>query len=658
MSDVQSPDRWHGEAARHVGARLMRLTLTATAIALLVTGTVLNAAVWWQSRDALIDETRAQARLIAANLSAAVMFGDTAAATETLASMQRIPGVQRATVMGARGAIFADYQRPGGPSDAMTMLGGTFEPGYEFHQGLLVVTEAIVHDGAERGRIRLEVPRAPLDRRAWTFAALSLAAAGIAMALSYALATGVRREVDTIGRRLDELAHIDPVTGLFNRHAAGDHLARFIARAQRTGQGFTVVTVDLDDFKHVNDTLGHHIGDRVLRHVADRVRHTVPDGAHAYRFGGDEFVVVCPNADGFRDPSRYGEAMRRAIGAALAEEGLDAQLGGSVGVARYPMDGLTPEDVLLASDMAMYEAKSAGKNQTVVFHGGLRDLNERRLQLESDLRRGLRENHLFLVYQPIVELKTGQVVGAEALLRWQHPNKGLVPPSQFIPVAERSQLIVDVGGWVLGEAARRLRAWQGDDEGLTAGLRDLAGLRLSVNVSARQLRGGQLMRQIQAATADSGCDLAQLDIELTEHTLVEDIEDNLKLLETLRQRGVGIAIDDFGTGLSSLAYLKRLPVGRLKIDRSFVSGLPTDPGDTAIVQAAVSVATALGMHVVAEGVESQAQHDAVVSLGCHYAQGFLYGAPMDERALLARLRGGVGGAAATPDPAATGVRMR
>lgn len=656
MSDVQSPDRWHGEAARHVGARLMRLTLTATAIALLVTGTVLNAAVWWQSRDALIDETRAQARLIAANLSAAVMFGDTAAATETLASMQRIPGVQRATVMGARGAIFADYQRPGGPSDAMTMLGGTFEPGYEFHQGLLVVTEVIVHDGAERGRIRLEVPRAPLDRRAWYFAALSLAAAGIAMALSYALATGVRREVDTIGRRLDELAHIDPVTGLFNRHAAGDHLARFIARAQRTGQGFTVVTVDLDDFKHVNDTLGHHIGDRVLRHVADRVRHTVPDGAHAYRFGGDEFVVVCPNADGFRDPSRYGEAMRRAIGAALAEEGLDAQLGGSVGVARYPMDGLTPEDVLLASDMAMYEAKSAGKNQTVVFHGGLRDLNERRLQLESDLRRGLREDHLFLVYQPIVELKTLRVVGAEALLRWQHPNRGLVPPSQFIPVAERSQLIVDVGGWVLGEAARRLRAWQ-EGASVAAGLGDLAGLRLSVNVSARQLRGGQLMRQILAATADSGCDLGQLDIELTEHTLVEDIEDNLKLLDTLRLRGVGIAIDDFGTGLSSLAYLKRLPVGRLKIDRSFVSGLPTDPGDMAIVQAAVSVATALGMHVVAEGVESQEQHDAVAALGCHYAQGYLYGAPMDEQALLTRVREPQGGHA-TPDTDPTGARVR
>jgi diguanylate cyclase (GGDEF)-like protein len=633
----------------------MRLALTATAVALLVTGTVLNAAVWWQSRDSLVDETRAQARLIAANLSAAVLFGDTAAATEILASLQRIPRVQRATVADARGAVFADYQRPGGPVDAMTMLGGSFEPGYEFHQGLLVVTEVIVHDGAERGRIRLEVPRAPLDRRAWYFAALSLAAAGIAMALSYALATGVRREVDTIGRRLDELAHIDPVTGLFNRHAAGDHLARFIARAQRTGQGFTVVTVDLDDFKHVNDTLGHHIGDRVLRHVADRVRQAVPDGAQAYRFGGDEFVVVCPNADGFRDPSRYGEAMRRAIGAALAEEGLDAHLGGSVGVARYPMDGLTPEDVLLASDMAMYEAKSAGKNQTVVFHGGLRDLNERRLQLESDLRRGLREDHLFLVYQPIVELKSLRVVGAEALLRWQHPNRGLVPPSQFIPVAERSQLIVDVGGWVLGEAARRLRAWQGDAGGASAGLGDLADLRLSVNVSARQLRGGQLMRQIQAATADSGCDLAQLDIELTEHTLVEDIEDNLKLLETLRQRGVGIAIDDFGTGLSSLAYLKRLPVGRLKIDRSFVSGLPTDPGDMAIVQAAVSVATALGMHVVAEGVESQEQHDAVVSLGCHYAQGFLYGVPMEERALLARVRDG-GGGSRTPGTPATRVR--
>ncbi|MBQ0937123.1 putative bifunctional diguanylate cyclase/phosphodiesterase [Ideonella paludis] len=462
--------------------------------------------------------------------------------------------------------------------------------------------------------------------QALALAAFSVLAAGLACGWLLLFTRGWRQDVQHIAETLDELAYKDGVTGLFNRHAAMAHLQEAMDAGPLNGHGLSVVTFDLDDFKLINDTLGHAVGDEVLRLVASRLQESLRPGARAYRFGGDEFVVICPCDAGFADPARYGGMVQRALSGLTRLDGHELNLTGSVGVARFPLDGETPQDVVRASDIAMYEAKSRGKGHLVVFAQGLRLATEHRVQLESELRRALRVGEMRLTYQPIVELSTGRVLAAEALLRWQHPERGLLMPSDFIDVAERSGLIVELGGWVLEQAAMQLAHWQ------RCGLTEL---HVAVNVSARQLRGGFITRQYDHAVAASQCDPTCLELELTEHTLIEDLDDSVRLLHELRRRGVTLAIDDFGTGLSSLAYLKRLPVGKLKIDRSFVAGLPHDSGDRAIVTAALSVARAMELTVVAEGVETPRQARCLRELGCAQAQGFLYGKPMNASELMA-----------------------
>jgi diguanylate cyclase (GGDEF)-like protein len=611
-----------------LGVRLTRLALAAAAVTLLVIGAALNVAMHVLARDGLVTETTIQARMLAANLEAAVVFRDARAAGEVLASLERSPGVQRATVLDASGQPLAHYWRAESheateparvdePPPPPPASGSTFEAvGYRFGGDLLIVSERIEQARSEIGRVRLEVPLAPLYARTGLFGGITVGAALCAMLLAYLLAVGVRRDVDVIERRLDDLAHRDPVTGLFNRHAAREHLAGYVEQARAGGEGFTVATLDLDNFKAVNDTLGHHVGDELLRLVAQQLRQVLPPGARAYRFGGDEFVVIVPGKGEGEAEVHPARLMRQALTGTVRVEGIEMRLGGSIGIARFPVDGAGAEEVLLASDMAMYQ----GKTQVSVFHHGLREANEQQLRTESDLRSALRHGQLRLHYQPIIELDTGALVGAEALLRWQHPTRGLLPPAPLIAVAERSGLIVQLGGWVLQEAARQQVAWR--SAGLPAGS-------VAVNVSARQLRGGRLLQQLDQALSRTGCPPECLEIELTEHTLVEDVDDNIRLLARLRERGVRIAIDDFGTGLSSLSYLKRLPAAKLKIDRSFVRDLPADRGDAAIVQAALSMAQALGMDVVAEGVETDAQHRMLKAMGCRYGQGYLYSRPLD-----------------------------
>jgi len=647
FSLTRPPDDGSTPRARGaLGVRLTRLALAVAAVALLVTGSALNVAMHLLARDGLVTEATIQARMLAANLEAPIVFRDPRAAGEVLSSLDRSPGVERATVFDGGNRPLASYwraevheEREGAAGDAQPnterndLATGVRLPasvaaagmpaeqvGHRFAGDLLIVTERIEQARREIGRVRLEVPLAPLHARAWVFGGITVAAALCAMLLAYLLAVGVRRDVDVIERRLDDLAHLDPVTGLFNRHAAREHLVVYVDEARATGEGFTVATLDLDNFKAVNDTLGHHVGDEMLRLVAQRLRQVLPPGARAYRFGGDEFVVIVPGKAEGQAEVHPARIVRQALTGTVRVEGIEMRLGGSIGIARFPVDGAGADEVLLASDMAMYQAKAAGKNQVAVFHPGLREANEQQLRTESDLRTALRLGQLRLFYQPIIELATGHFVGAEALLRWEHPQRGLQLPAPLISVAERSGLIVQLGGWVLQEAARQQVVWR------SVGLPPWP---VAVNVSGRQLRGGRLLQQLDQALMRTGCRPDCLEIELTEHTLVEDVDDNIRLLARLRERGVRIAIDDFGTGLSSLAYLKRLPAAKLKIDRSFVRDLPTGRGDAAIVQAALSMAQALGLEVVAEGVETTEQHRMLHDMGCRYGQGYLYSPPLD-----------------------------
>ena len=614
-----------------LAGRLTRLAMLAAALALVVAGGALNLAAHLMGLQALKHQAAEQARVLAANLSAAAAFDDRAAAAETLASLDGLQAVGRATLVDPQGRVVAEFVRPDGQAPVPDLTALALDPtrgDLREGGGWIVASEPVRLGNRWLGLTLVEVSTAPLLRRAWVFAGVTAGVVAVALTMAWLLAVGVRRDVSRIERQLDDLAHRDPVTGLFNRHAAMAHLATLVGG--RRARSFSVVSIDLDDFKLINDTLGHAVGDDVLQQVASRLQAGLRPGGFACRFGGDEFVVICPCPEGYSQPAMYQQLVRQALAITPPPEAPDLELSGSVGVARYPQDASDVPGLLQASDIAMYVAKQRGKNQMAAFEPWMRERTEQWLQTANDLRGALRRGELRLHYQPIIELASGRITGAEALVRWQHPQRGWLLPGDFIPVAERSGLVADVGGWVLEEAARQWTRWR--DQGL-------GPLNIAVNVSPRQLRRDLLRQQFAQAIQRSGADPAGFTLELTEHSLVENLDSHMALLLELRGQGVSVAIDDFGTGLSTISYLKRLPVSKLKIDRSFVSGMTESEGDATIVGATLAMAQAFGLQVVAEGVETQEQRDFLAAQGCDHFQGHLFAPPLPIAELDARLRG-------------------
>lgn len=631
-----------GATARPLGTRLTRAAMAAAGAALLVASLLLNLFVHLSSRATLMQDMQAQARVAADNIAAALLFTDVGTAHETLASLQASTPVHSATLFDSAGRVVAFWQRPGtSPTPPLAVAERALvltEP--LWRDGLLYVAHPVPGPQGTLGRVELAVTLQPLHERTLTLGAISMVSGLFALAIAYLLAMGLRRDIDHTEARLDELAYFDPVTGLYNRHAAHEHLQACVDRARREGSPFGLMLLDLDDFKLVNDTLGHAVGDDVLRQLASRLGQGLRGGDVMFRFGGDEFVVVCDGLADDAEAARRGQAVLRCLAPPLQVGGHEVYMRGSLGLALFPRDAGDAQQLLRAADAAMYAAKAAGKNTCAVFDPSVGRRMHSHLQVDTELRRAIERDELVLHFQPIVALDSGETVGVEALVRWQHPERGLLMPADFIDVAETSGLIVELGGWVLRAAAHQLARWR--EQGL-------GELYIAVNVSGRQIKRGVLLQQVEQALALTNADPARLQIELTEHTLVENIGSNLEVLGALRSRGMTIAVDDFGTGQSSLAYLKRLPIDKFKIDRSFVRELPHEAGDVAIVTAVVSMARALGLQVVAEGVESEAQRDLLRRLGCDHAQGFLFSRPVPAdklQRMLARRASGVGAPAA------------
>jgi diguanylate cyclase (GGDEF)-like protein/PAS domain S-box-containing protein len=444
---------------------------------------------------------------------------------------------------------------------------------------------------------------------------------------------GVGRDVTN--QRLAEqqvlrLARYDGLTGLPNRNMFGDELERTLAKARRGSTRFALFFIDLDRFKNINDSLGHGAGDQLLKVMATRLRALLRESDLVARLGGDEFVVLL---DGSVEAAALAHVARKAL-AAIAEpvriESRSFQVTGSIGISLYPDDGEDAATLLKHADAAMYLAKDQGKNNYQFYTAQLAMHSAQQFALEADLRAAIDRDELQLHYQPKVQVGSGELVGMEALLRWQHPQRGLLAPGEFIALAEDCGLIVPIGRWVLRAACRQVRAWR--DAGC-------AVPRCAVNLSARQLVSETLVDEIAEALAAWRLDADALEVEITESVLMADPERANRTLQGLHALGVHIAIDDFGTGYSSLAYLKRFPAQTVKIDRSFVSGLPDDRDDAAITQAVVAMAHSLALEVVAEGVETDAQLDFLRRLGCDGAQGYLIGRPMPAAQLQRRLPG-------------------
>jgi diguanylate cyclase (GGDEF)-like protein len=427
--------------------------------------------------------------------------------------------------------------------------------------------------------------------------------------------------------RIEFLAHHDVLTELPNRALCTDRLRVATARAQRSGKRVAVLFIDLDRFKNINDSLGHHVGDALLRSVASRLGRSVRANDTVSRLGGDEFIVILDGIDNREEVS--GIVDQRLIPWIREPHDINGSaihVSCSVGIAMYPDDGNDIDELLQHADVAMYVAKESGGNLSQFFSADMTERVRNRMTLEAHLREALDRDLLELVYQPYVDAQSGQLVGVEGLLRWHSPELGDVPPSEFIPIAEETRLIIPIGAWVIDRACRQMATWR--DEGL-------GDVQVSINLSAVQLRDDGLVSALRSSIERHEILPGMLELEITESTLMHSVESYLPKLVAIRALGVKLSIDDFGTGYSSLNYLNRFPLDRLKIDRSFVHDMLDDPTDLAITRAIIGLGHTLGLRVVAEGVETQQEVNILRSAGCDELQGYFFARPLNAAQLAA-----------------------
>lgn len=436
-------------------------------------------------------------------------------------------------------------------------------------------------------------------------------------------------KLEAANRQLRHLATHDALTGLPNRVLLDDRLTQAMAHANRDSQPFALLVVDLDRFKLINDSLGHRAGDGVLDEISRRLSSVVRDIDTVARTGGDEFIVVVSPSGAPEDAVAIANRAKDALRSPMSVSGVELHVTCSIGVAYYPTDGNSADSLIARADAAMYCAKQRGRNNVQCFAEGMDAVTLGRVSLENDLHAAIEAGQFVLHYQPKPETESGDVYSAEALIRWRHPQRGLIPPEEFIPLAEECGLINEIGAWVLREACRQCADWQRNG---------LPALRVAVNVAAAQFRRGDLLDVVRNALESAGLDPRFLEIELTESAVMTNPEESAAILEQLSRMGVLVSVDDFGTGYSSINYLRRFPIDKLKIDRSFVRQLGCEV-DASIVQAIIALAHSLRLKVVAEGVETHDQLKFLRSLGCDQYQGFHFSPPLPAGQFAQLLRG-------------------
>jgi diguanylate cyclase (GGDEF)-like protein len=588
--------------------------IAAAVAGLVIAGLVLLVYQFVSLRAALSDEVRVQSGMIADNITASLMFQDRDAAGEMLRPLRYSPNFVSATVYGSAGDRFVGYSRPV-PAGWL----GSLVPG---HDGLFSVEAPVNYRGKAIGKVELTVSTAGVRTGLLRYVLfLGLTIAG-ALAVVMLMVRRTRSRVARAERELDYLAHTDPVTGLRNRRATYAYLEHELTQPDSS---LALLLIDLDNFKVVNDTAGHSAGDELLRKVAAAVSEVIGGAGVVGRIGGDEFAVIIAPLAGRGAALDLSNAVAAALREPFALDHGEVFATASIGMCVYPDDAASSTELVSSADTALYQAKNGGRNRVVDFRPEMTLSTQRRARIERELRKAMEADALCVYYQPQFDCAGGRMIGVEALLRWPHPEFGFVTPTEFIPIAEETGMIVDLGRWVLRRACHDVAGW------LAAGAADLS---LAVNVSARQMREPSFISDVTHALADSGLPPGNLELELTESLLMTDVNAAIAFMQQVRAAGVRLSIDDFGTGYSSLSYLQSFPINQLKIDRSFVQLLP-QRGET-IANAIISLARGFGLSVVAEGVENQAQLEWLRIAGCDYVQGFLLGKPMPAAALLER----------------------
>ena len=593
--------------------------MIAAVAALVITGVVLIAYQLLDMRHALTEGARVQAAIAADSVTAPLMFGDHEAARDVLRAFRYAPGLRAIGIYDKDGQLFAEFAYPDSHLPARQPAADASP------DGVVTVTETVRLRNVVLGQTVLQTSTGRVRAAMLRYLGLLAVASLLAMLVVAALSRKTRARVAAAERKLDYMAHTDHVTQLPNRHSTYARLAVDLERAQAQGQQLALLLVDLDNFKVVNDTAGHAAGDELLKQVAAALLGAVRATDLVGRIGGDEFAIIAwPVADratALAVAAKVTQALQRPFQLESGEYFATA----SVGLCLYPDDAATMTELVSSADTALYHAKHGGRNRLAEFVPAMTAATQRRAALERELRHAIDQQQLALHYQPQFDCSSGALVGVEALLRWRHPEHGLVSPAEFIPIAEDSGLIVQLGSWVLHRAGHDVRG--GDRAGAPP-------LTLAVNMSARQLREPGFIDDVMRALALSGLPAERLELELTESVLMEDVAGAVAFMQAARALGVRLSIDDFGTGYSSLAYLQSFPINQLKVDRSFVQLLP-QRGET-VIHAILALAHGFGLSVVAEGVEDQAQLDWLRAAGCAMVQGFLLGKPMPPQDFAAR----------------------
>ncbi|MTW12827.1 EAL domain-containing protein [Pseudoduganella eburnea] len=611
-----------------IGSKVVRSTMLAAGAALCLAGLLMVVFQFMALRSTLLRDLQVQARIVGNNSTAALLFSDAHAAEEILGGLAASPSVQSANII-VGSTPLAQFRRNGAPVPELPPSEAG-EAQHEYGMDYIEVLEPIFVDHKVVGSVSIRATLMPLYRRSFTFAGFTSIATLGSFALAWLLVRRMRVAVAQAEHNLHVLAHVDPVTGLPNRNAFNEKLSFKLKRADRQETSVGLLLLDLDNFKVVNDTLGHDTGDKLLRQVAERLKETLRSEDIICRIGGDEFVVIVEPADDDVEPDQVARKILRALSGPFIVDTHQLFVSASIGVSVYPKDAADAAAVVRCADIAMYHAKNKGKNAYEVFHEEMAHKASKRLALEANLRKALQNNELSLHYQPQIDVRTGRMRGMEVLIRWNcEALGGAVSPVEFIPVAEESGVIVPLGRWVLQTAVRQAAAWR------KAGLMEDID-HMAVNVSACQTKDTQLMYEVQALLMETGLPPRLLELEITEGVLMENVNANIALLHKIQAAGIHLSIDDFGTGYSSMAYLKRFPIDQLKIDRSFVNDVPGD--GAAIAKAIIAMAHSLNLSVVAEGVETEEQVAFLADAGCDVMQGFYFARPMPAEELEVLLR--------------------
>ena len=626
--------------------------------------------------SALVRQNQAQATMASENMSAAMVFGDQSAAHDILAALRVVTDVQSAVVYDKEDHLFASYLRDAGQAPPMAPHAGL--KAYSLSYRHVTVVAPIMVQRDRMGTIVVQSGLESVYRQLALYLALTIPVMLAVLAIAHLVLSRLQRFItdpiralsqvsmqisrlgdysiraqvssladigmlskafntmlDRIQKReseleaeiaerkrvevkLDRLAHFDDVTQLHNRHFFNERLEAVIARSQQFNERTILMFIDLDNFKAVNDTLGHDIGDELLRLVSHRLAETLRFGDVIARIGGDEFAIILENVNQASVGSLIAEKCLAKLAQPIAISGHEIHIGASIGISVYPDHAANMHELLKYADSAMYYAKNNGKNAYRLFTHSMQEDARKRFTIDNNLRRALERNEFVLHYQPQIDLRTGAISGAEALIRWIHPELGLISPAEFIPVAEDTGMIVRIGQWVLREACCELRTWHNEGH----------AVRMAVNLSGRQLKEEGLVEAVLAIVEETGIDPRWLELELTESMLMDASASVIDNLHVLKRAGIQLAIDDFGTGYSSMSYLKTFPVGTIKVDRSFVHDLPHSAQDAAITKAIIAMAQSLKMEVVAEGIETLEQGQFLRANGCDKAQGFYYSKPL------------------------------